>query len=43
MVKIETIESVKEYNDIKKDIVEIFNRINKDKLLELHKYIKEKL
>ncbi|WP_409068906.1 hypothetical protein ACFLKC_14335 [Clostridium caseinilyticum] len=43
MVKIETIKSVKEYNDIKKDIVEIFNRINKDKLLELHKYIKEKL
>ncbi|EQB4335477.1 hypothetical protein ACYJ2V_001164 [Clostridium botulinum] len=43
MVKTETIKSVKQYNDIKKDIVEIFNRIDKDKLLELHKYIKEKL
>ncbi|APQ96765.1 hypothetical protein [Clostridium botulinum] len=42
MVKAETIKSTKEYADIKKDIVKIFNKINKDKLFELHKYIELK-
>ncbi|HDK7162142.1 TPA: hypothetical protein PTV34_003509 [Clostridium botulinum] len=42
MVKAETIKSTQEYADIKKDIVEIFNKINKDKLLELYKYIESK-
>lgn len=42
MAKEESIKSAKEYNDIKKDIIEILNKLSKDKLFKLNTYIKEK-